>query len=384
MRIAYVFDQVLPYSAADGEQVMNSMSAMSKLDDVDVTLFLPASNNTTNASADELRNYFHVDGPFKIELYHSCFPGPRIVEKLAHPAVCARFARVLKQFDIIYCRNIPVVWMALGLKMPVIMDTYRPWPLQYPPLGHMFKAFFKNPNFLGMTFHSDYARHAYLDLGVDPQKTCIAHNGFQKAHFEPVLTREQARKIVGLPQNVKIAMYAGRIDLKKGLDHIIRLAEARPDVHFAFVGSRERGDFEIIADQMANCHIFGWKKYGSIAPYLYAADVLIIPTTSGPLKKAGNTVLPIKLYAYLAAGRAIYAPEAPDTAELLEHGRNAWLVKPDDDKAELKGFCQLIDNDELIQKLGSEAAKDAENLTWDTRAQIVRDFMLKRLNARNN
>ncbi|MBQ9394438.1 MAG: glycosyltransferase family 4 protein [Proteobacteria bacterium] len=384
MKIAYVFDQVLPFSAADGEQVMNSMSAMSKLDDVEVTLFLPASNTTTNASADDLRDYFHVDGPFKVELYHSCFPGPRILEKLAHPAVCARFARVLKQFDLIYCRNIPVVCMALGIRMPVVMDTYRPWPLQYPPMGHLFRAFFKNPNFLGMTYHSDYARHAYLDLGIDPEKTCIAHNGFQKAHYEPVLTREQAREIVGLPKDAKIAMYSGRIDLKKGLDHILRLAEARPDVHFAFVGSRERGDFEIVAEQMANCHIFGWKQYGSIAPYLYAADVLIIPPTAGPLKKAGNTVLPIKLYAYLAAGRAIYAPDAPDTAELLEHGRNAWLVKPDDEKAELNGFNALIDNAELIDRLGAEAAKDAENLTWDTRAKIVHDFMLKRLNARNH
>ncbi len=381
MKIAYVFDQVLPFSAADGEQVMNSMSAMSKLDDVEVTFFLPASNKTTNASADELRAYFHVDGPFKIELYHSCFPGPRILEKLAHPMVCARFARVLRQFDLVYCRNIPVVWMALGLRMPVVMDTYRPWPLQYPPMGAMFKAFFKDPCFLGMTYHSDYARHAYLDLGVDEAKTCIAHNGFQKAHFEPVLTREQAREMVGLPQNVKIAMYSGRIDMKKGLDHILKLAEARPDVHFAFVGSREHGEFEAIAEKMPNCHIFGWKQYGGIAPYLYAADVLIIPPTAGPLKKAGNTVLPIKLYSYLAAGRALYAPDAPDTAELLEHGRNAYLVRPDDPEDELCGFNHLIDDDELLAHLGSESAKDAENLTWDARARIVHDFMVERLNS---
>lgn len=386
MKIAYIFDQVLPYAEADVEQVMNSMSAMSKLDDVEVTFFLPASNTHTNATADDLRAYYHVDGPFSIELYHSVFPGPRILEKVAHPLICARYAKVLRSFDLIYCRNLPAVWAALSIRVPVIMDAYRPWPEQYPQLNFMFRAFFKDPCFLGMTFHSDYARQWYVKLGIDEAKTCTAHNGYERAQYEPVLSKTEARKLLGLPTDAKIAVYSGRINMKKGLDHILKLAEARPDVHFLFVGCRKNpeDDFETIARMLPNCHLYPWANYGELAKYLYASDVVMIPPTRGPLKVVGNTVLPIKLYAYIAAGRAIYAPVAPDTEELLTHDKNAWLVTPDDEKAELDGFNQLIDNDELIERLSQAIAQDANHLSWDDRAVLVRDFMKSRLDIYKN
>ena len=381
MKIAYVFDQVLPCVAADVEQVVNTVSAMSKLPDVEVTLFLPADNRKTNTDVEEIRQFYHVDGPFKIELYHSVFPSNRIIEKLAHPLMCARYYHVMRQFDVIYCRNIPAVWMALALRIPVVMDTYRPYPDQHPALNPMFRFFFKTSYFLGMTYHSDYARQHYLKLGVDEAKTCVAHNGYAKVQFEPVLSKKEAREKLGLPVDAKIAVYSGRMVMKKGLDHLIMLAKARPDVHFVFVGSTEKGEFETIAETLNNCHVVGWKGFGEVAPYLYAADVVIIPPTLKPLKKIGNTVLPIKLYSYIASGRAIYAPAAPDTAELLKHDKNAWLVTPDNEADELVGFNALIDNDALIERLSAAAAEDAKSLTWDSRAECVVKFMKERLEA---
>lgn len=381
MKIAYIFDQVLPCVAADVEQVVNTVSAMSKLPDVDVTLIIPADNQKTNTDVEEIRQFYHLDGPFKVELYHSVFPSNRIVEKLAHPLMCARYSRVLRQFDVIYCRNIPAVWVALALRIPVVLDTYRPYPDQYPALNPMFRLFFKAPCFLGMTYHSDYARQHFLKLGVEEAKTCVAHNGYSKAQFEPVLTKEEAREKLDLPKDVKIAVYTGRMVMRKGLNHLVMLAKARPDVHFVFVGSTEKGEFETAVESMHNCHVVGWKGFGEVAPYLYAADVVIIPPTLAPLKKIGNTVLPIKLYSYIASGRAIYAPDAPDTAEILKHDINAWLVTPDDEADELAGFNALIDNDELIERLSAAAAEEAKKLTWDARAACVVEFMKARLNV---
>ena len=381
MKIAYVFDQVLPCTAADVEQVVNTVSAMSKLPDVEVTLILPADNHRINTDIEEIRRFYHVDGSFKVELYHSVFPTNRIIEKLAHPLTCACHARVLRQFDAIYCRNIPAVWMALGLRIPVVLDTYRPYPAQHPALNPMFRLLFKDPCFLGMTYHSDYARQHYIKLGVDEAKTCVAHNGYDKKQFEPILTKKEAREKLDLPVDAKIAVYSGRMNMKKGLDHLIKLAQARPDVHFVFVGSREKGEFETIVETMPNCHVVGWKGFGEVAPYLYAADVVIIPPTLTPLKKVGNTVLPIKLYSYIASGRAIYAPVAPDTAELLKHDKNAWLVTPDNEADELAGFNALIDNDALIERLSAAAAEDAKSLTWDARAECVVNFIKERLDA---
>lgn len=381
MKVAYVFDQVLPCVAADVEQVVNTISAMSKLPGVELTLIIPADNDKINTNAEEIRQFYHVDGPFKVELYHSTFPGNRMIEKVAHPLICARYYKVMRQFDVIYCRNIPAVCMALALKIPVVLDTFRPYPMQHPVLIPLFKLFFNNPYFLGMTYHSDYARQSYIKIGIDEGKTCVAHNGYSKLQFEPVLTKKEAREKLGLPLDAKIAVYTGRVVMKKGLNHLIALAKARPDVHFVFVGSNEKGEFEEAVESLQNCHIVGWKGFGEIAPYLYAGDVVMIPPTLGPLKKVGNTVLPIKLYSYFASGRAIYAPDAPDTAELLKHNVNAWLVTPDNAEAELAGFNELIDNNELLDRLSARVAEDSKALTWDARAVCVMKFIETRLSV---
>ena len=64
-------------------------------------------------------------------------------------------------------------------------------------------------------------------------------------------------------------------------------------------------------------------NYDQLSHFLFAADILMIPEPK--VKTVGNTVLPMKLFQYLAAGRAIYAPDAPDTAELLTHGKmHGW------------------------------------------------------------
>jgi glycosyltransferase involved in cell wall biosynthesis len=113
--------------------------------------------------------------------------------------------------------------------------------------------------------------------------------------------------------------------------------------------------------------------------WLAAADVLLIPPSRAPFEKFGNCVLPIKLYAYLAAGRPILAPEAPDTAELLEHGSNAWLVTPDDPDAAVNGLDRLLRDEALAKRLSTAAQRLSEGLTWDQRARKITSFLQARL-----
>ena len=380
MKIAYIFDQPLPGKEADQMQLINTIAALSR-HGCEVTLFLPASNVDDLPTADALREYYKIDAPFKLDCIHSIFPGPRIAEKVVHPLLCTTLLRKkLRTFDLVYSRNIPAIVTSLGTGMPTMYDTYRPWPIQYAAMIPLFRLIFMDRNFLGIALHSEYSRQAYISKGFDPHKLLTAHNGYDKRYYTPALSKGEARALTGLERDAKIAMYAGRISMKKGLDHVLRLAQARPDVEFVFVGpGDESGEFARAAQHLANCQIIGWQPEDALPKYLFSADVLIIPPTAGPLQKTGNTVLPIKLFSYIAAGRAIYAPIAPDTAELLQHDRNAYLVEPDDEAAELNGFNALIDDDERMNRLSNEAAKDAQNLTWDARAEIIVDFMQRRL-----
>ena len=51
---------------------------------------------------------------------------------------------------------------------------------------------------------------------------------------------------------------------------------------------------------------------GAITPYLQAADALVIPDTVTDV-----TASPLKLFEYLAAGRAVVLPDIPALAEVL-------------------------------------------------------------------
>ena len=383
MKVAYLFDEIMPSIVTESMQPMNVLSGLANIG-CECTLFIPASNVDALPTPDDLLRYYNVDGRFNIELVHSIYPGPRQPQKVVHPLVCTTLLRKkLRQFDVIYSRNIPAVSAAVLAGMPAVLDTYRPWPEQYhQAVIPVFRLLFKAKHFVGMTTHSEYVRQSFIHIGFDPDMICTAHNGYTKSHFEPVLTKAQAREKLGLAQDAKIATYTGRFDMRKGLDHLLELAKARPDVQFIFIGAgydlNVKSRFEREAEKLPNCLVTGWKKYNELPCYMYASDVLLIPPSLGPLKKVGHTVLPIKVYNYLAAGRAIYAPDAPDTAEILDHDRNAFLVRPDDIPAEIEGFGRLIDDPELMGRLGAGASEDAAHLTWEARAEVFCDFVKRR------
>ena len=101
-----------------------------------------------------------------------------------------------------------------------------------------------------------------------------------------------------------------------------------------------------------------------------------------PLERFGNCVLPMKLFAYLAAGRPILAPQAPDTAELLEHGETAWLVPAGEPDAAAAGLDRLLGDSALAAQLSENASQLSADLTWDRRAERIGEFLEARLAER--
>jgi glycosyltransferase involved in cell wall biosynthesis len=90
----------------------------------------------------------------------------------------------------------------------------------------------------------------------------------------------------------------------------------------------------------------------------------------------------MKLFTYLAAGRPILAPAAPDTAELLKHEDTAFLVAPDEPAAAAAGLDRLLGEPALAERIGEGARRLSDRLTWDVRAEKIGQFLQQRLEAR--
>jgi glycosyltransferase involved in cell wall biosynthesis len=207
------------------------------------------------------------------------------------------------------------------------------------------------------------------------------YNGYAPAHFTPALTRETARTRLGLEATDCIATYAGHVDTTKGIHFLVRVAQQIPDVIFLLVGAAPGSEDERIVLRSVeeagarNVRLLPHVTPSEVATYLFASDCLIIPPTAAPFHHHRRTVLPMKTFSYLAAGRPIVAPDLPDLREVLRHNENALLVPPDNVDAAAAAIRLAVFNRPIGEKLGSAARGDAAQYTWKARAKRFATFL---------
>jgi glycosyltransferase involved in cell wall biosynthesis len=98
--------------------------------------------------------------------------------------------------------------------------------------------------------------------------------------------------------------------------------------------------------------------------HLAACDILCSPHVANP---DGTPFFgsPTKLFEYMAMGKAIVASDLEQIGKVLNHGRTALMVPPNDPAALAKRLDELIDSATLRATLGSAARRDAvERYTW--------------------
>ncbi|HYN47158.1 MAG TPA: glycosyltransferase [Allosphingosinicella sp.] len=379
MRLVYPLLWSRPDRKACREQTMGTAAALARLG-VEVTLLMPRGAGDPALTADELRRYFGVDGGFRLVQRPSRWAGEALVRTLlwlrqvfGDPALAGA--------DLLYSR-IPAM-LLMGGRAPIAFatDHYRPWPDDLPPVRPLVRRTARDAGCLGLILHSDYAAGAYVRAGVDPAKLLVAHNGAEAKRIGAPIGKAAARARLGLPADRFIAVYAGRINAQKGLDQVLALAPLRPDILFVLVGSEGEGPIEAAAARIANVRAVPWQAPAELPAWLEAADVLLIPPSRAPLERYRNCVLPLKLFSYLAAGRPILAPQAPDIAELLSDGENALLVPPGNPQAAAAALDRLRAGPALAARLGANALAHAGDLTWDNRAAKIAGFLDARLRS---
>ncbi len=379
MRLAYLTDQLLPQTATDTEQMMSMIGGFEAAG-ATVTLVKPEHWFDAEPGRDAIADYYQIAPTFDVAAVRSVYPNIRGIEKVAQGLVGPRHPAA-RRADVLYTRTLPILLGALlGGTRPVVYETYRPWPRQQPWSAPIFRWIARHPRFLGAVLHSELARQSYVDAGVDPERLLTAHNGYDPERLRPRLSRETARERCDLPDRPTVT-YAGRVTMEKGLGLLLDMARALPAVQFVIVGSEGEGEVERQAAPLDNVRVVPWQPFDDTVPYLYAADVLLIPPSTKPLKEVGNTVLPMKTYLYMAAGRAILAPASPDLQELLRDDENAALVPPDDPDAAIRRLRTLLDHPDQSDRLGRAARADIEKNTWPHRAERILHFIQQRKDA---
>lgn len=287
--------------------------------------------------------------------------------------------REFRQADLVYTRNLWVAWLALLSGQRVVFDHYRPWPEQIPPLRRWLHRLICHRRFLVNISHSEYTRARYLEIGIPPEKLHCVRNGFEPSRLAAPVPLGVAKRRIEIDSEKKTVVYTGRINRKKGLELVIEAARRLPDHLFILVGSQANGVIEELASRTANVRVVPWQSPEAIGKYIFAADVLLIPPSLKPLTEFGSTVIPLKLYLYMASGRPILAGDTPDLREVLEHGRNALLCRPDCVESLVAGIRALTGDPGLARNLATTALEDSRDLTWGSRARRIAAIVNDRL-----
>jgi glycosyltransferase involved in cell wall biosynthesis len=377
MKISYVFDRPLPARETDSEQAMQTIAAFAR-QGAEVSLVLPAQ--ASSPTARELAEHYQVSGDFQVLRAPTPVPRFPTARKWWHAATAIRLPAVAAS-DLVYTRNFPTLFALSRGRQLFAYETYRPWPDQFQVLRPLFRRAMAAPSFLGAVLHSQFARDRYHALGVAEERLLVAHNGHDPARFRERPPRSELRDKLKLPRDRPIVVYTGHVNLTKGLDTMLAMARRLPQALFVMVGAEGHGVVEALARRHDNVVCVPWQPFDTVAEYLMAADVLLQPPSRVPLRLIGNTVLPMKLFLYLAAGRPIVAPDLPDMCEVLRHDHNALLVPPGDVQAAVHALSRIFEEPGLGERLSRAASATSEGLTWDARAQRILGFLEQRREA---
>ncbi len=229
----------------------------------------------------------------------------------------------------------------------------------------------------GVIVVSHALRDYFVARGVRADQIAVVPNGADTSRFRPeaadkaLLVRFPGRMLIGFIGS--FAPYHGLY----WLEFAIREMTTRyPAAHFVLVGGGPNA-----ANLAERCRRYGGDEKVTLlgrvpheqVPGLAAAmDVLLAPYPPEEFFYFS----PIKLFEYMASGRAVLAARQGQIAEVIETGRNGMLYDPANPRDFLEKLQALLDDPLLRARLGAAARRTiGDSYTWDHAGQRISDLL---------
>ena len=168
--------------------------------------------------------------------------------------------------------------------------------------------------------------------------------------------------------------YAGHLYAWKGVDVLLRALALLPGLQALIAGGHSREPDLAAMQQLARelqiadrVTFTGLVEPSRVPELLASATLLVLPNTASAIST--NFTSPLKLFEYMAAGRAIVASDLPAIREVLTDGETARLVPPGDPDALAAAMRSLVDDPATARRLAANAFARAADYTWARRAE---------------
>lgn len=203
-----------------------------------------------------------------------------------------------------------------------------------------------------------------------PHQIVTIVNGLEEEELAPREPSAELRKELGLPEGSPIVGSIGRLGRQKGYDVFIRAArlirEMRPGVHFLLVG---KGPYDAMLRDLAaelgldDCFHFTGER-NDVLDIFGLIDVFVMSSRW--------EALPYALLEAMGAGRAIVLTRVCGLEKVVENGRAAAIIPPEDPEAVAREVVALLDDEERRVRLADAARELASRhyRLWDSIRRI--------------
>jgi glycosyltransferase involved in cell wall biosynthesis len=220
---------------------------------------------------------------------------------------------------------------------------------------------------------SDVGRqHLVEEWGISAHKIVVFPNAVNVEKFKANAEwRTKIRSQLGLETNPLI-IFVGNFfhwhDVVTLLDAFALLVVSHPDARLVLVGDGEQRQAMMQkTDELglsAMVQFTGAVPHAEVPHYIAAADIAVVPY---PPMQQKMWLSPLKLFEYMASGKAIVASSIGQLTDVIQDGENGLLVPPGDVFALAEALKKLIGDAGLNSKLSAQAREDAERkYSWES------------------
>ncbi|MEX2415502.1 MAG: glycosyltransferase family 4 protein [Paenibacillaceae bacterium] len=210
------------------------------------------------------------------------------------------------------------------------------------------------------------------------RKLLVNHLGTNEQLFvsqwSPAIQKERERLKASMGfENKQIVVYAGRLIRLKGVHHVLnvwsQVVEQHPNAILLIIGSAYYGS-DRLTPYVRGLHRLGNKfphnvRFISFTPYnrmpqwFRIADIAVVPSI-------GQEAFGLVNVEAMASGVPIIAGDAGGIHEIVEHGKNGYLLKLNSIESELQlRLCELLGDASKRRQFGEYGARIvSEKFTW--------------------
>jgi glycosyltransferase involved in cell wall biosynthesis len=373
MKIACIAPSRVPATTANSLQVMKACQALTQ-NGHSVRLYLPDLPEERPADAgvrswERLAAQYGLSAAFEIEWLPTRRGWRRY--DLAWKAVGKAQT---DGAELIYTWLPQAAWLALARHLPAVLEIHDRISGRLGPF--VFRRFLAHPGQKRvLTITHALQRRLETDFGYTfaVDEIAITPNGVDLERFNRLPAPQEARSLLGLPER-GTAVYTGHLYAGRGMQLLAALAARCPQVSFVWVGGRPQDVAEwkkhIQLMGLTNVTLTGFIDNARVPTYQAAADLLLMPYETVIAGSSGGNSAeicsPMKMFEYMAAGRAIVTSDLPVIREVLDEN-TATFCPADDVDAWQKAISGLLADPARREQMAQRARLEVDHFTWQAR-----------------